>query len=300
MGGVIAMRVQLACNLPVIGNRPCTRPGYTDAFATHRGRVDNRLRTWRELTCVIVRVAERIERGTPPRGFLGERAYENRPSKIGVRAHAQVADVLRIGCFYSLTIELRIVNQQTQQLITLAVAVIGLLISLYLLYINIKNRGTQVSAYRINRALHRSSRIVLKYINTEQLDGRFLIKLVLFNPGSIASVIHSFAVFKPVKNPNCFFRMFKPTVLRRIEDAHWWPTRDENQNEARYLDDDYQHLYVEDYRVILVTIPGLVDRERYEFEIRTNNDYQVHKTYIDGIKGTHRFSHCYEEWFSEK
>lgn len=191
-------------------------------------------------------------------------------------------------------------NQQTQQLITLAIAIIGLLISLYLLYINIKNRGTQVSAYRITRTLHRSSKIVLKYINAEQLDGRFLVKLVLFNPGSIASVIHSFAVFKPTQNPNCFFRIFKPTVLKRIEDACWWPTRDENQKEARYLDDEYQNLYVENYRVILVSIPGLVDRKRYEFEIRTNNDYQIQKTHIDGIKGTHQFSYYYEEWHTEK
>lgn len=191
-------------------------------------------------------------------------------------------------------------NQQTQQLITLAIAIVGLLISLYLLCINIKNRGTQVSAYRISRALHRSSRIVLKYINTEQLDGRFLVKLVLFNPGSIASVIHSFAVFKPIRNPNCFLRIFRPTVLKRIENAYWWPTRDENQKEAQYLDDEYSNLYVEDCRVILVSIPGLVDRARYEFEIRTNNDWQIHKTYLDGIKGTHRFSYHYEEWYAEK
>jgi hypothetical protein len=191
------------------------------------------------------------------------------------------------------------VNQQTQQLVTLAIAIIGLLISLYLLYINIKNRRTQVSAYRITRALHRSSKIVLKYINAEQLDGRFLVKLVLFNPGSIATVIHSFAVFKPTKNPNWFFRIFKPSVLRRIEDAYWWPTQDEDQKEARFLDDEYQNLYVKDYRVILVSIPGLIDRERYEFEIRTNNDYQIQQTHIDGIQGTHRFSHHYEEWHAE-
>lgn len=191
-------------------------------------------------------------------------------------------------------------NQLTQQLITLTIASIGLLISLYLLYINIKNRETQVSAYRITRTLHLSSKIVLKYINTEQLDGCFLVKLVLFNPGSIASIIHSLAVFEPTQNPNCFFRIFKPTVLKRIEDAYWWPTQDENQKEPRYLDDEYQNLYVEDYRVILVSIPGLVDRTLYEFEIRTNNHYQTLETHIDGIKGTHQFSYHYEEWGTEK
>lgn len=191
-------------------------------------------------------------------------------------------------------------NQETQQFITLAIAIVGLLISLYVLYINIKNRVTQVSAYRVTRALHRSSNIVLKYINTEQLDGHFLVKLVLFNPGYIASVIHSFSVFKPARNPNRFFRIFKPKVLNQIDNAYWWPTREENQKEPRYLDDEYQNLYVEDYRVILVSVPGLVDREWYEFEIQTNNGHLIHKTHIDGVKGTHRFSHHFKEWYAEK
>ncbi|WP_031359125.1 hypothetical protein [Caballeronia sordidicola] len=191
-------------------------------------------------------------------------------------------------------------NQQTQQIVSLVIAILGLLISLYLLYINIKNRRTQQSSYYISRALHRSSRIVLKYINAEQLDGRFLVKLVLYNPGSVASIIHSFAVFKPTVNPNRFFRLFKLNVLKRIEDAYWWPTQDENQKEPRYLDDEYRSLYVKDFRVILVSIPGWVDRVKYAFEIRTNNDFQIHETNLDEIKGSTRFSHHYEEWHTEK
>jgi uncharacterized protein (UPF0305 family) len=73
-----------------------------------------------------------------------------------------------------------------------------------------------------------------------------------------------------------------------------------SRTEARYLDDDYRNLYVDDYRVILVSIPGMVARARYVFEIRTNNDDQLHETYIDGIKGSHRFSHYCEEWHTEK
>lgn len=191
-------------------------------------------------------------------------------------------------------------NQETQQLTTLAIAILGLFISLYLLYIHIKNRETQLSEYRINRAFYRTSKIVLLYINVEQLDGRFLVKLILFNPSSIASIIHSFAVFKPAKNPNRFFRIFKPTISKFIEDAYWWPTSDEDQKEPQYLDDEYKNLYVENYRVILVSIPGVVDRARYEFEIRTNSDHIIYKTHITGIKGTHRFSHHYEEWHKDK
>lgn len=205
-----------------------------------------------------------------------------------------------IATFFFNLAFLCIVDQETQQLITLAIALIGLHISLYLLYINIKNRGTQISAYRINRSLLRSSQIVLQYINTEQLDGHFLVKLVLFNPGSIACVIHSFAVFKPIKNPNCFLRVLKPTVSNAVEEVRWWPTRDESQKEPKTLDDEYQNLYVEDYRVILVSIPGWVDRDWYEFEIRTNSDNLIHKTRVDGIKGTHQFSYSYSRWYTER
>jgi len=190
-------------------------------------------------------------------------------------------------------------NPQLQQLFTLGIATVGLIISLYVLGINIKNRRTQVSAYHITRALHHSSRIVLKYIGTEQMDGHFVVKLVLFNPGSIASIIHSFAVFAPTRNTRPFFRIFSPIVRQRIEDSYWWPTRDDSNFEARHLDDAYQDLYVDDVRVILVSIPGLVGVNQYEFEVRTNNDYQTLKTHIDGSKGAHRFSHHYEEWYSE-
>lgn len=110
-------------------------------------------------------------------------------------------------------------SRETQELVTLSIAVAGLLISLYLLYINIKNRGTQLAQYRISRHSHRSGRIVVQYVNTEQLEGRFLVKLVLFSPGSIASVIHSVAVSKLVGNSNRLLRLFKPMVHERIEDA---------------------------------------------------------------------------------
>ncbi|MFM0647266.1 hypothetical protein PQR14_23330 [Paraburkholderia bryophila] len=189
---------------------------------------------------------------------------------------------------------------QTLQKIFTILGILGWPVGIVSLYIAIKNRRTQQLSYFISRKTHRSSRIVLQYVNTEQLDGRFLVKLVLFNPGSIASVIYSFAVFKPTENPNWLLRLFKPIVLKRIEDAQWWPTQDEDQKEPRCRDDDYQNLYVKDFRVILVSIPGWIGREKYEFEIRTNNDFQVHETYIDGIKGTHQFGYHYEEWYSER
>lgn len=191
-------------------------------------------------------------------------------------------------------------NKEIQELVTLAIALVSLLISLYLLYINIKNRGTQLAEYRMVRHFHRSGQTVVQYINAEQLEGRFLVKLVLFSPGSVASVIHSVAVFKLVGNSNRLLRLFKPTVHKRIEDARWWPTLDENQKEPRYRDDNYGDLYVRDYRVILISVPGLVGEERYAFDVRTNNDYVILRTHVSGIKGTHQFSHHYEKQYMEK
>lgn len=191
-------------------------------------------------------------------------------------------------------------SQETQQLITSAIAIIGLLISLYLLFINVKNRGTQVSAYRMTRAIQRSSKIVVIFVNCEQLDGRFLVKLALFNPSSIATVIHSVATFKPRKNPNRFFRIFQPFVLSRVEDAYWWPTRDAEQKKPRFLEDEYQNLYFEDSRVIFISIPEREEIGPYEFRIFTNNDHMCFTTYVDGVKGNRRFSHHFEERYVEK
>lgn len=191
-------------------------------------------------------------------------------------------------------------SHEKQQLLTLGIAIVGLLISLYLLFINIKNRSTQVSAYRMTRANQRSSKIVVILVNSEQLDGRILVKLVLFNPGSIATVIHSVTTFKSRKNPNVLFRLFKPFVLYEVEDAYWWPTRDADQKKPRFLEDEYRNLYFEDFRVVLISIPEWAEIGSFEFRICTNNDYIHLKTYVDGVTGDRRFSHHFEEWYAEK
>ncbi len=170
------------------------------------------------------------------------------------------------------------------------ISFLGFAISLFLLIIHIKNRGTQLSTYRISRATFRSSEIVLHFIGSEQLEGNVLLKLVLFNPGSIASVIQSFAVFERVSSPNGLLRLFGFNKWQRIEDAKWWPTKDTTMTNPKLLEDVYESLYVEDHRTILVTIPGIIDRRQYLFEVCTNNGCLNLMTTIDGFQTHFAFS----------
>jgi hypothetical protein len=137
----------------------------------------------------------------------------------------------------------------------------------------------------------------LKYISSELVDDYVLLKLVLFSPGPIATIIQSFAVFEDSRTRNPIRRLLWPTEWRRIEGARWWPTRDVNQKKPRLLADEYENLYVQDARIILVAMPGMIDRRKYLFEVRTNNGFQIHETTIDAT--AIHFSHHFEEWYSE-
>ncbi len=164
------------------------------------------------------------------------------------------------------------------------ISFLGFAISLFLLIIHVKNRGTQLSTYRISRAAFRSSEIVLHLIGSEQLEGKVLLKLVLFNPGSIASIIQSFAVFERVPSPIGLLRLLGFKEWQRIEGAQWWPTKDATFTNPKLLEDEYENLYVEDHRTILVAIPGMIDRRQYLFQICTNNGCLNLMTTIDGFQ----------------
>lgn len=168
----------------------------------------------------------------------------------------------------------------------------GFIISLFLLQIHIRNRRTQVSSYQISRAAYRSSQIELVYLSSEQVESQVFLKLVLFNPGSIAAIIQSFAVFERVPTSNPFRRIFRSTEWRRIERARWWPTEDVDHKVPKFLEDEYKNLFVQDQRTILVKMPGYIDRRSYRFEVRTNLGGRTRETTIDGT-ATH-FSHHYE------
>lgn len=172
----------------------------------------------------------------------------------------------------------------------------GFAISVCLLFLQIKNRFTQVSSYNLSRATYRSSTIVLKLVHVEQLEGSVLMKLVIFNPGSVAAVIQSCSVFEKPKSKNWFLRIFI-SKWQRVERSSWWPIKDGSDNEPKYLADAYQELYVKDVRSIYVSMPGMTDRRTYMFEVRTNNGYVTTETSV--MEGATYFSHHFEEWHGD-
>lgn len=86
------------------------------------------------------------------------------------------------------------VNLAETQIWAIAISLLSLLISFATLYINLKNRKTQLNTYSLTRASHRSGNIDLKWVSSEQLENEVLIKLIFFNPGSIASIIQSLTI----------------------------------------------------------------------------------------------------------
>lgn len=178
-----------------------------------------------------------------------------------------------------------------------SIGIAGFAISLFLLFIHLKNRRTQLRSYWITRDAYRSSSIQLVFVHSEQLEGFVFVKLVLFNPGSIATVIKSFSVEKKVKL-SLFQRILKFREWERIEGSKWWPTENPETKTVRYLADEYRNLFVEDQRDICVVIPGMLDREKYRFEIRTNNGGFAVQTTIDATRTS--FAHASRDWFYEK
>jgi hypothetical protein len=135
-------------------------------------------------------------------------------------------------------------------------------------------------------------------VSTEQLDDNILIKLVFFNPGSIAAIIQSLTIYKEVEASSFIKRLLGFTEWKEIRSARWWPTADSSCKEPKSMADEYQNLYVEDHRDILVSIPGRIDRNVYRFAIQTNHGGHSHYSTIDAT--TTYFSHAFRQWFQER
>lgn len=183
------------------------------------------------------------------------------------------------------------------QVLNLAMSSASLAISLALLFVHLKNRRTQLSSYFLARATYRSSSIDLKYVSTEQLENQVLIRLVVFNPGSVATIIQALTVYKEVEPEFFFFRLLGRTEWEELGEAKWWPTSDPSCKEQKFLADEYKSLYVDDHRDIFILLPGYIDRNKYRFDIQTNHGGRSHFSTIDATR-TH-FSHGYRQWFHE-
>jgi hypothetical protein len=161
---------------------------------------------------------------------------------------------------------------------------VNVVIAFFLFFVHIKNRRTQLSIYYLTRSIHRSSINDFIFISSEQVHGNVLLKFVLFNPGSVAAVIQSFSVYDVPDSYSWLRRRFEVLKWRRIEDTQWWPTRNVDQKEPRYLEEEYENLYVGECRVIMARIPGVIDRRKYLFRIDTNHGYVTTECAIDAVK----------------
>ncbi len=170
-------------------------------------------------------------------------------------------------------------------------------IALALLFIHFKNRGTQLNSYFLSRAAHRSSSIDLKYVSSEQLEDNVLIKLVLFNPGSIATIIQSLTVYKEVESKFFLLRLFGRTEWKELREVSWWPTSDPSCKDQKFFADEYKSLYVEDCRDIFVLLPGCIDRNVYRFAIESNHGWYSHSSIIYATECY--FPHAFRQWFHE-
>ncbi|NWD70771.1 hypothetical protein HX870_24540 [Pseudomonas gingeri] len=120
-------------------------------------------------------------------------------------------------------------------------------------------------------------------------------KFVYFNPGSVATILQAFAVYETPNDYGWIRRMIPFLKWRRMEGVRWWPTKDTDQKVPRLQGDEYESLYVKDFRVILVLVPGRFDRRRYLFEVFTNQGSISHETIIDSL-GVH-FSYSFTQRF---
>lgn len=161
------------------------------------------------------------------------------------------------------------------------VSTLSLLMSFAALCISVRNGRIQTASYQLSQATHRSGTNDLHVVSSEQLDNTVLVKLVYFNPGSIATVIQSLAVYEVTKPVWWLPRRFNIVRKSRIEKAKWWPVGDSEEKITKLFADNFQYLIVKDCRVIFVKLPGMVNRRNHAFELKTNHGALVTISSLD-------------------
>jgi hypothetical protein len=177
------------------------------------------------------------------------------------------------------------------------ISILSLLIAIVALVLNYKNRQTTVKGYLLSRHAIRSSQFDLLFVSSTQLDDSVLIKLAVFNPGSIAILIKSMTVFRKQKRQNSVLAFFFPEEWVELENVRWWPSDNDECKKVKTVADAYKLLYVQDQRDINVLIPGFIDRNTYQFHIATNHGGQYQQTRIDSTECY--FPHFFEQSYHE-
>ncbi|MGL6501787.1 hypothetical protein ACSZOA_05195 [Aeromonas caviae] len=174
-------------------------------------------------------------------------------------------------------------------------SIISLIISIAALYFNHKSNKINQNSFLISRDGYRASSIALEFICSKQYDGYYILKFVVFNPSSIATIIKSFSVLERTYCNNRFLEFFGMENWERIGSAKWCPSNEEVCNEIGNMEQNYKHLFVSDHKNIFVSIPGRITRDKLKFVIKTNNGGIALQTSIDAT-ATH-FSFDFHQTF---
>jgi len=147
---------------------------------------------------------------------------------------------------------------------------ISLISSLFLLFIHIKNRKTQHRTYLMARDAYHSSGIDVGFVRAEQLGQRVLLRFVVFNPASGATIIKSARLHRLEQHRNWLLGRLGVQKWYPVDGSRWWPSEDPSDNVPKNFADGYRHLLVKEHRDIMVTYSGYLDRALYALDVKTS------------------------------
>ena len=166
-------------------------------------------------------------------------------------------------------------------------SIIAIVLSAIGLVIHFRNRKTTAKSYLISKVSYLRNSFDLMHIESKQGENEHLVKLAVYNPGSIQLLIRCVKIYKQSKIANPIYNFFGfHAKWERINDARWWPSKIEDFSDEKYLHQEYENLMVKDIRNIFVKIPGYMDRSRHKFEIMTSFGSMIHITTITGTNSS--------------
>ncbi|HFG1793269.1 TPA: hypothetical protein ACGF1Q_003582, partial [Vibrio cholerae] len=185
-----------------------------------------------------------------------------------------------------------------QEFYTIAISLISLSVAIFALYLNYRNHRVSRKSYFINRELMRNGNLHLDFVKSTQLEDRYVVHLVVFNPSQIGLLLHSLAVFEIVENRSWINDLLNKREWVELTKAKWWPTTNLDDFNIKSRADEYKNVYVENSRDIYVSIPGFMPRTKLKFEIVTNLGGYAHIGSVDSTRSY--FSHSFQQFWHEK
>ncbi len=161
-------------------------------------------------------------------------------------------------------------------------SIIALLISLIMLFINIKNRFTNLRSFSITKDSHKRNSFEFIFIESKTIENHHFAKLAIFNPSSTSLILNCVKLYKIEKVTNKFYNLLGKKYDWKQVKIKWWPSKSSEFTEERFLHQEYENLIVKDTKNIFVQIPGSMERGLHKFEVITSFGEMTHTTTITG------------------